>query len=106
MVMLPSIFRYKYGGPDFPEWEVPSYECVSFVTVHFTEQHQTYSREKLLESMLHKIKNGKAKVTYESPIDRHATYRISIPVYGPEEAPEPVIVATVREVAEARLAEI
>ncbi|KAJ5780640.1 hypothetical protein N7457_005800 [Penicillium paradoxum] len=104
-MMLPSLFRYKFGGPDFPEWEARSDECVYFVTVFLEKRHKEYDSEMLMQSMLYRIENGRAVVT-DSPGDRLETYCISIPVYGPGEAPHTVILATARLEAETRLNEI
>lgn len=82
-----------------------SYECVYYVTVHFEERHTTYDSERLMVSMLDRIKLGRAVVT-DTPLDRYRPYCISMPVYGPDEAPPTVILATARVEAETRLNEI
>ncbi|KAJ5210452.1 hypothetical protein N7491_010258 [Penicillium cf. griseofulvum] len=92
-------------GPRLPEWEMSDYECVYFVTVRFDERHRTYSSEKLMQSMIRRIKDGKAEVSLK-PL-HHLTLRcISMPVYGPYDAPTAVILASARVVAETRLNEI
>lgn len=104
-MMQPGMFRYKFGGPGLPEWEMSDYECVYFVTVHFHERYRKYSSEKLMQSMIRRIKNGNAEVSLE-PLHRLTPRCISMPVYGPYDAPSAVILATAREVAETRLNEI
>lgn len=104
-MMQPGMFRYKFGGPGLPEWEVRDYECVYFVTVHFHERYRSYPSEKLMRSMIRRIKDGDAEVSLK-PLHRLTPRCISMPVYGPYDAPSAVILATAREVAEKQLNEI
>ena len=99
------MFRYKFGGPGLPEYEMSDYECVYFVTVHFDERYRKYSSERLMKSMICRIKNGHAEVSLR-PLHRLTPRCISMPVYGPYDAPSTVVLATARVVAEARLNEI
>ena len=103
--MLPGMFRYRFGGPTLPEWEMSDHACVYFVTVHFDERYRTYTSEKLMQSMIRRIKDGKAVVTLK-PLHRLTPRCISMPVYGPYDAPSAVILASARVVAEKRLDEI
>ncbi|KAJ5425688.1 hypothetical protein N7465_000758 [Penicillium sp. CMV-2018d] len=86
-MMQPGMFRYKFGGPGLPEWEMSDYD------------------EKLMRSMIRRIKDGQAEVSLK-PLHRLTPRCISMPVYGPYDAPSAVILATAREVAEKRLNEI
>ncbi|KAJ5922499.1 hypothetical protein N7516_010202 [Penicillium verrucosum] len=86
-MMQPGMFRYVFGGPGLPEWEVSSHD------------------EKLMRSMIRRIKDGQAEVSLK-PLHRLTPRCISMPVYGPYDAPSAVILATGREVAEKRLNEI
>ncbi|CAI7574791.1 unnamed protein product [Penicillium glandicola] len=91
--------------PGLPEWEMSDYECVYFVTVHFDKIYRTYSSEKLMQSMIRRIKDGKAEVSLK-PLHRLTPQCISMPVYGPYDAPSAVVLATARVAAETRLNEI
>ena len=102
--MQPAMFRYKFQGPGLPEWEMSDYACVYLVTVHFQKKHRTYSSEKLMQNMIRRIENGEAEVSLK-PLHRHTPRCISMPVYGPYDAPS-AVVATAREVAQVRLNEI
>ena len=104
-MMKPGMFRYRFGGPGLPEWEMSDYECVYFVTVHFDERYRKYSSERLMKSMICRIRNGKAEVGLK-PLHRLTPRCISMPVYGPYDAPSSVVLATARVVAETRLNEI
>ncbi|KAJ5816735.1 hypothetical protein N7447_008968 [Penicillium robsamsonii] len=73
--------------------------------VHFDERCRGNSSEKLMQSMIRRIKDGKAEVSLK-PLHRLTPRCISMPVYGPYDAPNAVILATARIVAEARLNEI
>ncbi|KAJ5967456.1 hypothetical protein N7501_003704 [Penicillium viridicatum] len=86
-MMQPGMFRYKFGGPGLPEWEMSDYD------------------EKLMRSMIRRVKDGQAEVSLK-PLHRLTPRCISMPVYGPYDAPSAVILATAREVAEKRLNEI
>ncbi|OQD69228.1 hypothetical protein PENPOL_c002G09272 [Penicillium polonicum] len=86
-MMQPGMFRYKCGGPGLPEWEMSDYD------------------EMLMRSMIRRIKDGQAEVSLK-PLHRPTPRCISMPVYGPYDAPSAVILATAREVAEKRLNEI
>jgi hypothetical protein len=99
------MFRYRFGGPTLPDWEMSDHECVYFVTVHFDERYRTYTSEMLMQSMIRRIKDGKAVVTLK-PLHPLTPRCISMPVYGPHDAPSAVILASARVVAERRLDEI
>ncbi|CAI7607073.1 unnamed protein product [Penicillium discolor] len=86
-MMQPGMFRYKFGGPGLPEWEVRDYD------------------EKLMRSMIRRIKDGDAEVSLK-PLHRLTPRCISMPVYGPYDAPGTVILASAREVADKQLNEI
>ncbi|KAJ5154246.1 uncharacterized protein N7500_009685 [Penicillium coprophilum] len=100
-----GMFRYTYGGSHLPEWEMSDHECVYFVTVHFDERYRTYSSKKLMRSMIRRIKEGEAQVSLK-PLHGLTPRCISMPVYGPYDAPNAVVLATARVVAETRLNEI
>ena len=58
-----------------------------------------------MKSMICRIRNGKAEVSLK-PLHRLTPRCISMPVYGPYDAPSSVVLATARVVAETRLNEI
>ncbi|KAJ5970969.1 uncharacterized protein N7479_000887 [Penicillium vulpinum] len=74
-------------------------------SVQFDERYRGYSSEKLMESMIRRIKDGRAEVSLR-PLHRLTPQCISLPVYGPCDAPSAVILATAVIVAETRLNEI
>lgn len=79
-----------------PEWEVRGHTCVHVVTVYSHGRDRTYASEKLMQSVIGRVKNGKAEVSL-GPLHR-LTPRC--------DAPSAVVLATARVVAETRSNEV
>ncbi|CAI7668842.1 unnamed protein product [Penicillium bialowiezense] len=88
MSIVPAgMFRYNFGGDALPEYEA---------------SWDSYS---LMKFAVEQIANGVAYVT-EQPVQNISPLRISLPVYGFDNAASPLVVASALPIAQARLEEI
>lgn len=103
MSIVPAgMFRYNFGGEALPEYEVSSHDVTYYVTVIFNHSQASWDSYSLMKFAVEQIANGVAYVT-EHPVQNISPLRISLPVYGFDDAASPLVVASALPIAQARL---